>query len=98
MSAAALETKLYTAHATANAGRDGRVSTDDGALDLAVSPPKALGGAGAGTNPEQLFAAGYAACFGSAVMHVARAQKIKAGPVSIQAHVSLGPKGAGFGL
>jgi Ohr subfamily peroxiredoxin len=96
--AAALEKRLYTAHATATAGREGRAATDDGKLDLALAPPKELGGNGNGTNPEQLFAAGYAACFGSAVMHVARAQKLNAGPVSITANVSIGPKGQGFGL
>lgn len=94
-----LERVLYTASATATGGRDGRVSTDDGALDLTVVPPKSLGGSGAaGTNPEQLFAAGYAACFGSALAHVARAQKITTGPVSITTKVALGPAGAGFGL
>jgi osmotically inducible protein OsmC len=94
-----LEKVLYTAVATASAGRDGRVSSDDGNLDLAVVPPKALGGrGGAGTNPEQLFAAGFAACFGSAVAHVARSQKLDPGPISITAHVSIGPAGQGFGL
>ena len=95
-----LEKRLYTAVATATAGREGRAKTDDGSLDVALSPPKALGGSGAAgsTNPEQLFAAGYAACFGSAVSHVARAQKLQAGPVSITAHVTLGQVGAGFGL
>src|SRR5215210_7172798 len=69
-----LEKRLYTAGAVSTGGRDGRVKSDDGTLDLAISPPKALGGSGApSTNPEQLFAAGYAACFGSAVAHVARA-------------------------
>ena len=90
---------LYTATATATGGRDGRVATDDGALDLAVVPPPTLGGKGqAGTNPEQLFAAGYAACFGSAVAHVARAGKLTTGPIAITAKVSLGPSGSGFGL
>lgn len=94
-----LEKRLYTAVASATSGREGRVKSDDGVLDLAVVPPKALGGSGAvGTNPEQLFAAGYAACFGSAVMHVARAQKIKSGPVEITARVTIGPAGVGFGL
>jgi osmotically inducible protein OsmC len=93
-----LEKNLYTATATATAGRDGRVKSDDGTLDLAVSPPKALGGSGAGTNPEQLFAAGYSACFGSAVQHVARVQKLKTGPVHVTAQVTLGAVGAGFGL
>src|SRR5688500_12779196 len=94
-----LEKPLYTATATATAGRDGRVKSDDGTLDLAVVPPKALGGSGAaGTNPEQLFAAGYAACFGSAAAHVARAQKLKTGPIGVTANVTIGQVGAGFGL
>jgi Ohr subfamily peroxiredoxin len=96
---AVLERTLYTAVATATSGREGRAKTDDGLLDVALVPPKSLGVAGiGGTNPEQLFAAGYAACFGSAVGHVARVQKIRTGPVSITAKVSLGPVGQGFGL
>lgn len=96
---AVLEKRLYTATATATGGRDGKVVSDDGALDLTVVPPKALGGSGAaGTNPEQLFAAGYSACFGSALAHVARAQKITTGPVAITAKVTLGPVGQAFGL
>lgn len=94
-----LEKRIYTATATATAGRDGRAYSDDGVLDVSVVPPRALGGSGArGTNPEQLFAAGYAACFGSALSHVARAQKIATGPVSVTAHVSIGPVGQSFGL
>lgn len=94
-----LEKRLYTATATATGGRDGRAKSDDGVLDVALVPPKALGGSGAvGTNPEQLFAAGYAGCFGSAVSHVARAKKIKTGPVSITANVTIGQVGQGFGL
>jgi osmotically inducible protein OsmC len=94
-----LEKRLYTAVATATSGREGRIKSDDGVLDMPVLPPKALGGSGAAaTNPEQLFAAGYAACFGSAVGHVARAQKIKTGPVHVTAHVTIGPVGQGFGL
>lgn len=94
-----LSNRLYTAVATATGGRDGRAKSEDGMLDLAIVPPKALGGRdGAGTNPEQLFAAGYAACFGSAVGHVARLQKLQTGPVVITAHVSIGPVGQGFGL
>jgi Ohr subfamily peroxiredoxin len=94
-----LEKPLYTAHATAIGGRDGRIKTDDGVLDFAVVMPKELGGTGVGgTNPEQLFAAGYAACFGSAVAHVARMQKITTGPVHIAANVTIGAVGQGFGL
>ncbi|HKU39893.1 MAG TPA: organic hydroperoxide resistance protein [Polyangiales bacterium] len=96
----ALERRLYTAVATATSGREGRVQSDDGALDLQVRIPKGLGGPGGpGTNPEQLFAAGYAACFGSAVSHVARLKKIEVGAVQITAQVAIGPAGAqGFGL
>ncbi|MCX6123198.1 MAG: organic hydroperoxide resistance protein [Proteobacteria bacterium] len=90
---------LYTAVASASSGRDGRVKSDDGQVDLAVVPPKSLGGSGApGTNPEQLFAAGYAACFGGAVGHIARVKKITTGPVTMTAKVSIGPVGAAFGL
>lgn len=89
---------LYTATATAIGGRDGRAKSDDGKLEVAIAPPKELGGNGAGTNPEQLFAAGYAACFGSALSHVAKLQKIQTGPVAVTAKVAIGPAGAGFGL
>jgi lipoyl-dependent peroxiredoxin len=98
-SAQPLPQKLYTAHATATAGREGTAKTDDGSLDVKLVMPKALGGPGVGgTNPEQLFAVGYAACFGSAIGHVARMQKISAGPISVAANVSIGPAGKGFGL
>jgi Ohr subfamily peroxiredoxin len=93
-----LDKRLYTATATASSGRDGRAKTDDALLDVALAAPKALGGSGAGTNPEQLFAAGYAACFGSAAAHVARQQKINAGPIAVTAQVTLGQAGQAFGL
>lgn len=91
---------LYTATATATAGREGRAKTDDGQLDLALALPPGLGGNGQGTNPEQLFAAGYSACFGSAVAHVARQKRLNTGAVAITAQVSIGPRaeGVGFGL
>src|SRR5689334_24021049 len=89
---------LYTAVATATSGRDGTARTNDGKLDVRVTPPKELGGSGEGTNPEQLFAAGYAACFGSACAHVARAQKLSTGPIAITANVKFGPIATGFGL
>ncbi len=96
---AKLDKRLYTATATASGGRDGQVKTDDGTLDLTVVPPREMGGSGAaGTNPEQLFAAGYSACFGSALALVARKQKITTGPVAITAKVTIGPVGAGYGL
>lgn len=90
---------LYTATASATSGREGRAKTDDGVLDVALSVPKGLGGGGgAGTNPEQLFAAGYAACFGSALGLVAGQMKVKPGPVTITAKVSIGKGDKGFGL
>ena len=94
-----LDKALYTASASSTGGRDGHVRSDDGIIDLDVRMPKALGGSGAvGVNPEQLFAAGYSACFGSAVAHVARAQKLTTGPVNITANVTIGPVGGVFGL
>jgi Ohr subfamily peroxiredoxin len=75
------------------------VRSSDGNLDVPISPPKDLGGEGAGTNPEQLFAAGYAACFHSAVMTVARRMKLDASDSTVTAHVDLGTIGNGaFGL
>ncbi|MBC8070069.1 MAG: organic hydroperoxide resistance protein [Deltaproteobacteria bacterium] len=93
-----LEKRLYTATATAIGGREGRAKTDDGKVDVGLAPPRELGGSGDGTNPEQLFAAGYAACFGSAAAHVARAQKLDAGTISVTAHVTIGTVGPAFGL
>ena len=91
---------LYTATATADAGRDGRAWSDDRALDVPLAAPRAMGGdGGAGTNPEQLFAAGYAACFGSAVQAVARRRRLDPGPVRTTARVGIGPlANGGFGL
>ena len=90
---------LYTAHATATGGRDGRAASDDKRLDVPLNTPKELGGAGgAGTNPEQLFAAGYAACFHSALQAVARKEKVKLADSSVTAEVGIGKQGDGFGL
>lgn len=91
---------MYTAQARAFAGRDGRVSSEDGHIDLALAPPVAMGGNGKGTNPEQLFAAGYAACFHSAMLFVARQQKLDASGSSVEGHVSIGmnPAGKGFAI
>ncbi|GAA2782068.1 organic hydroperoxide resistance protein [Kitasatospora sp. CM 4170] len=88
---------LYTAVATAN-GREGRAVSSDGQLDLALAMPPALGGNGQGTNPEQLFAAGYAACFASALSLVGRQARVDTSEVSVTAEVSIGKDGAGFGL
>ena len=81
---------LYTAIATAHGGRNGHVKSDDGILDHVLKVPKGMGGpGGAGTNPEQLFAAGYAACFESALRLVARLQKKPLKDAHITAHVTL---------
>ena len=82
---------LYTATATAEGGRDSHVSTSDGTLDFDLSVPKGLGGPGGdGANPEQFFAAGYSACFGSALAHVARGKKIDLGDYTVTATVEIG--------
>lgn len=86
---------LYTAHATSTAGRDGSGKTDDGRLSVKYSRP---GASGEGTNPEQLFALGYSACFGSAMAHVAQSQKLDAGEISVTADVSLNQDDNGFFL
>lgn len=94
-----LDKTLYTAAATAIGGRAGSVKSDDGTIDMALTMPTGLGGTGGqGTNPEQLFAAGYAACFGSAIGHIARTQKLQTGPVNVTAKVSIGPVSGVFGL
>ncbi len=95
-----IQKPLYTANASATGGREGRIKSDEGTLDLPVAMPKGLGGTGAaGTNPEQLFAAGYSACFGSAVSFVAKQQKLVTGPVTIEAQVTIGViASGGFGL
>ena len=81
---------MYTAVATAENGRDGRVATNDGKLDVVVNPPKEMGGSGAGTNPEQLFAAGYSACFQGALGVVARQEKTDITGSTMTAKVSIG--------
>lgn len=94
-----LEKVLYTAHATATGGRDGRAVTSDGRLDAKLSVPKEMGGAGDGLNPEQLFAAGYAACFIGAMRFVAGQQKITVpADASIESAVGIGPIPQGFGI
>ncbi|MBB1283103.1 organic hydroperoxide resistance protein [Flavisolibacter sp. BT320] len=91
---------IYTAAATATGGRNGHVISDNGVLDVQVRAPKAMGGANDDyTNPEQLFAAGYAACFDSALNHTIRLEKVKTGETSVTAKVSIGPlEGGAFGL
>jgi len=92
---------LYTANATATGGRDGRATSNDGHLDVKLTTPKELGGAGGdGTNPEQLFAAGYSACFIGAMKFVASTAKIALpAEVSVNGLVGIGPNGkGGFGI
>jgi osmotically inducible protein OsmC len=85
---------IYTAEVTAKGGREGRVKSSDGILDLALKVPKSMGGPGGeATNPEQLFAAGYAACFESALGFVARRDELTLKDVSLTAHVSLNKTG-----
>jgi lipoyl-dependent peroxiredoxin len=92
---------LYTAEATASGGRTGTVASNDGRVSLTLDTPKELGGnGGAGTNPEQLFASGYAACFLGALKFVASQRKIAIGEPRVTAQVGIGGRddGKGFGL
>jgi Ohr subfamily peroxiredoxin len=91
---------LYTAAATAVGGRNGNVRSSDGVLELGLDVPESMGGKGGpGTNPEQLFAAGYGACFLSALSLVARSQKISAREFEVTVAVDIGPDDSGgFGL
>jgi len=86
-----MATILHSAQAKSIGGRDGRIETNDQILALELTMPRALGGRAreGATNPEQLFAAGYAACFGNAVIHIARQAKVNAGEISIDAQVDL---------
>lgn len=88
---------LYSTKVTAAGGRAGTIKSDDGLLDLALALPKALGGKGDATNPEQLFAGGYAACFENAVIHVSRstADKVKDDDIVVAATVGMEPNGQG---
>ncbi len=99
----AIEKALYTAHATSTGGRTGRTESSDGKIKLQLSTPKELGGdSGPGTNPEQLFASGYSACFIGAMKAVASKQKLALpAEVSIRSEVSIGPmagKPGAFGI
>ncbi|RUR34174.1 organic hydroperoxide resistance protein [Vreelandella nanhaiensis] len=95
-----IEKVVYRAHATATGGREGQAKSSDGALDVKLSTPKELGGAGGnGTNPEQLFAAGYSACFLGALKHVASQEKVKLPQdASIEGSVGIGAIPTGFGI
>jgi len=91
---------LYETEVTATGGRDGKAASVDGLLSVSLSLPKSLGGPGGeGTNPEQLFAAGYAACFLGAVKLVARTQKVvPSAEPSVTAKVAMGPVPVGYAL
>ncbi len=95
-----LEKVLYRATATATGGREGHAASSDNALDVKLSTPRELGGAGGdGTNPEQLFAAGYSACFIGAMKAVAAREKITLpADTSIEGTVGIGPLPTGFGI
>ena len=92
-------TPIYQVAANAKAGRNGHVSTEDNQLSVELSYPKEMGGSGAGNNPEQLFAAGYAACFSNAILHVAAQQKLKITEAPVKANIGIGPReDGGFAL
>ena len=94
-----LDKILYTAHAHTTGGREGTSVSNDGLLNVRLAPPKELGGKGDATNPEQLFAAGYSACFMGAMKHVAGLKKLVIpADAAIDASVDLGPIPAGFGI
>lgn len=94
-----VEKVIYQAHASATGGRDGSAKSSDGLLDVKLAVPREMGGAGGGVNPEQLFAAGYSACFIGAMKFVAASQKIALPTdVSIDATVGIGGIPQGFGI
>ncbi|HAB42452.1 MAG TPA: organic hydroperoxide resistance protein [Acinetobacter sp.] len=94
-----LEKAVYTARAKATGGRDGRATSDDQILDVKLALPKEMGGPGGGTNPEQLFAAGYSACFLGAMKFVANRDKINISKDAyIEGEVGIGPIPTGFGI
>ncbi len=94
-----LDKVVYTARAHTTGGREGSSRSDDGLLEVKLAPPKAMGGAGNGTNPEQMFAAGYSACFMGAMKHVAGMKKIAVpANATIDAEVDIGPIPQGFGI
>ncbi len=95
----ALEKVVYRAHAKATGGRDGRATSSDEILDVKLAVPKEMGGPGGGTNPEQLFAAGYSACFLGAMKFVAGRDKYSMPKDAyIDGEVGIGPIPTGFGI
>ena len=94
-----IEKVIYQAHASATGGRDGKIKSSDGLLDLKLAVPVEMGGPGHGVNPEQMFAAGYSACFLGAMKFVAGTQKlVMPTDASINATVGIGQIPAGFGI
>ncbi len=94
-----LQRTLYTARAEATGGRDGKGRTDDGQLEVDLRIPQEMGGPGGGTNPEQLFAVGYAACFQSAMGVAARRERVDVSGSTVRSRVHIGPvEGGAFGL
>jgi osmotically inducible protein OsmC len=90
---------IYTAEATSTGdGRSGHVVSSDHRLDLDLAPPAEMGGSGDGTNPEQLFAAAYSACFHNALRLVARRARVDPGESTVTAEVGIGPEGEAYGL
>ena len=89
---------LYEATATAEGGREGRVHSSTGRIDLMLTPPKEMGGSGTGSNPEELFAAGYSACFHSAMKFVAGPKHLDTAGSSVEGHVAIGPNEHGPGF
>lgn len=89
---------VYTASATTTGGRQGHAVSSDGVLDLQLTAPKEMGGPGTGTNPEQLFAAGYSACFNGALMMVAKKAKIDASAAQVTVDIGFGPEGESYAI
>lgn len=89
---------VYTARATVTGGRQGHATSEDGVLDLALTAPKETGGPGTGTNPEQLFAVGYGACFQGALTMVAKKAGVDASGSSLDIAVGFGPEGDSFAI
>ena len=89
---------VYTARATVTGGRQGHATSEDGVLDLTLTAPKETGGPGTGTNPEQLFAVGYGACFQGALTMVAKQAGVDASGSSLDIAVGFGPEGDSFAI
>jgi osmotically inducible protein OsmC len=89
---------VYTARATATGGRQGRATSEDGILDVQLTAPKEMGGPGTGTNPEQLFAAGFSACFQGAMGLAAKKAGVDTSASTVTAEVGFGPEGDSYAI